>query len=127
MRNFRIVAVIESQVEKWFEDARVTTAVTILQREVDHGKRYDNLVRFIQLRKPLAEVYSAALERPLRDGNEVTHHADMDAIRDLIEEIDANQSTDYWQSSGTDPKRALGRWVSPYAQETTRTQMLLRV
>ena len=38
LRNFRIVAVIESQVEKWFEDARVTTAVTILQREPGLGE-----------------------------------------------------------------------------------------
>ena len=56
LRNFRIVAVIESQVEKWFEDARVTTAVTILQRETDSSKRDDNPVLFIQLRKPLAEI-----------------------------------------------------------------------
>ena len=39
LRNFKVVAVIESQVEKWFEDARVTTAVTILQRELDPVKR----------------------------------------------------------------------------------------
>ena len=88
LRNFRIVAVIESQVEKWFEDARVTTAVTILQRETDPTKRDDNPVRFIQLRKPLAEIYTQALERPPSDEDEVTRQADMDAIRDLIEEID---------------------------------------
>ena len=97
LRNFRIVAVIESQVEKWFEDARVTTAVTILRRESDPVKRDDNRVRFIQLRKPLAEIYSAALDRPLADEDEETHQGDMDAVRDLIEEIDANQSTDYWR------------------------------
>ena len=97
LRNFRIVAVIESQVEKWFEDARVTTAVTILQREPDAGKRDNNLVRFIQLRKPLAEIYSAALERTLGDEDEEARQSDMDAIRDLIEEIDQNQTTDYWR------------------------------
>ena len=97
LRNFRIVAVIESQVEKWFEDARVTTAVTILKRETDRRKRDDNLVRFIQLRKPLEEIYSAALGRPPGDVEEVTRQDDMNAIRDLIEEIDANQTTDYWR------------------------------
>ena len=97
LRNFRVVAVIESQVEKWFEDARVTTVVTILQREPDPSKRDDNLVRFVQLRSPLAEIYSAALNRPLRDEDELTRQADMDAIRDLLEAIDANQSTDYWR------------------------------
>ena len=97
MRNFRIVAVIESQVEKWFEDARVTTAVTILQREPDRKKRDDNPVRFIQLRKPLAEIYTRALDRPPSDEDEATRQADMGAIRDLIEEIDTNQTTDYWR------------------------------
>ena len=97
LRNFRIVAVIESQVEKWFEDARVTTAVTILQREPDSAKRDNNLVRFIQLRKPLAEIYSAALEKPLSDEGETARQADMDAVRDLIEEIGTSQTTDYWR------------------------------
>ena len=97
LRNFRIVAVIESQVEKWFEDARVTTAVTILQRETDSLKRDDNLVRFIQLRKPLADIYSAALDRPLSEEGEATRQSDMDAIRDLIEEIDTDLTTDYWR------------------------------
>ena len=97
LRNFRIVTVIESQVEKWFEDARVTTAVTILRREPDRTKRDDNPVRFIQLRKPLAEIYTQALDRPPSDEDEATRQADMDTIRDLIEEIDTNQTTGYWQ------------------------------
>ena len=97
LRNFRIVAVIESQVEKWFEDARVTTAVTILQREPDRRTRDDNPVRFIQLRKPLAEIYTQALDRPLSDEGESARQADMDAVRDLIEEIDADHTTDYWR------------------------------
>ena len=97
LRNFRIVAVIESQVEKWFEDARVTTAVTILQREPDRTARNDNRVRFIQLREPLAEVYSHALDRPLGDNGEAGRQADMNAIRDLIEEINTNLTTDHWR------------------------------
>ena len=97
LRNFRIVAVIESQVEKWFEDARVTTAVTILQKEPDRAKRDGNPVRFIQLRKPLAEIYTEALDRPPSDEGEATRQADMEAIRDLIEEIRDPQTTDYWR------------------------------
>ena len=119
LRNFRIVAVIESQVEKWFEDARVTTAVTILRREPDPAKRDANPVRFIQLRRPLAEIYSEALYHegrstgslslegegwgegeylpPSGDRGEATRQADMDAIRDLIEEIDTDLTTDYWR------------------------------
>ena len=95
LRNFRIVAVIESQVEKWFEGARVTTAVTILRRERDSDKRDRNPVRFIQLRRPLAEIYATVLGRPA--GDEATRQADMEALRDLIEAIDRSLTTDYWR------------------------------
>jgi type I restriction-modification system DNA methylase subunit len=54
--NFRIEAVIESVDEVWFEDARVKTAVTIFQRCSDETKRNENLVRFVRLKKPLAEI-----------------------------------------------------------------------
>ncbi len=97
LKNFRIIAVMESEVEKWFEDARVTTAVTILQREPDEAKRRANLVRFMHLRKPLAEIYSAALHSPISEENEAARQADMDAVRDLIEEITTNQNTHYWR------------------------------
>lgn len=97
LNNFCIVAVIESQVEKWFEDARVTTAVTILQREPDIEKRMTNNVRFIQLRKPLTDIYSEALRGPINETDELARHADLDAVRDLIEEITENQNTDYWR------------------------------
>lgn len=56
LQNFRLVAVIESVDEPWFEDARVKTAATILQRCDDPTKRDDNLVKFVQLRRPLAEI-----------------------------------------------------------------------
>jgi hypothetical protein len=35
LSNFRIVAVMESEAEPWFTDARVATAVTVLRRETD--------------------------------------------------------------------------------------------
>jgi Eco57I restriction-modification methylase len=54
--NFKVVAIAESVDEPWFEDARVKTAATILQRCDDAGKRDDNLVRFVRLKKPLGEI-----------------------------------------------------------------------
>jgi type I restriction-modification system DNA methylase subunit len=97
LNNFRIIAVMESQVEKWFEDARVTTAVTILQKEPDEEKRRSNRVRFIQLRRPLAEIYTGALNAPISEIDEVARQADMDAIRDLIENADRDDVTGYWR------------------------------
>ena len=56
LQNFKLVAVIESVDEPWFEDARVKTVVAILQRCSDENKRNDNLVRFVRLMRPLAEI-----------------------------------------------------------------------
>ena len=103
--------------EKWFEDARVTTAVTILQREPDPAKRDRNPVRFIQLRKPLAEIYTQALDRPLSDEGEATRQADMDAIRDLIEEIDEPQATDYWRVRVRSQRQLWNDSIAPSAHD----------
>jgi hypothetical protein len=56
LENFRLVAVMESVDEPWFEDARVKTAVTIVQRCSDPAERDNNLVRFVRFRQPLAAI-----------------------------------------------------------------------
>ena len=53
LENFKIVAIIESKVERWFEDADINTAVTILQGCREEKERDSNLVKFVQLKKPL--------------------------------------------------------------------------
>ena len=60
LRNFRIVAILESAVEPWFIGARVATAITILELEADHAARESNVTRFVQIRKPLAEMLNDA-------------------------------------------------------------------
>ena len=118
LRNFRIVAVIESQVEKWFEDARVTTAVTILRREPDSAKRDNNPVRFIQLKRPLAEIYSEALEKPLSDEGEAARQLDMDAVRDLIEEVRTSQTTGYWRVQVRTQRELWKEGIAPRTKDT---------
>src|SRR5208283_1962355 len=54
--NFEIIAVIESVHEPWFEDARVKTAVTVLRRCSEPAKRDENRVRFVRVKRPLAEI-----------------------------------------------------------------------
>lgn len=55
LENFKIKAVIESKVERWFEDADINTAITILERCSNPEERDRNVVRFVQLKKPLKE------------------------------------------------------------------------
>jgi len=52
LRNYKIIAIIESKVERWFEDADVNTCIIILEKCKDHKERDENLVRFVYLFKP---------------------------------------------------------------------------
>jgi len=56
LNNFEIQAIFESIDEPWFVGARVATTVTILRRQADEAKRMTNTVRFVQLRRPIAEI-----------------------------------------------------------------------
>jgi type I restriction enzyme M protein len=56
LKNYKIVAIIGSKVERWFEDADINTCIAILEKcsGDDHRKERDgNLVRFVYLKKPL--------------------------------------------------------------------------
>ena len=56
LNQYKIIAIIGSKVERWFEDADINTCVVILEKcsGDDHRhERNDNLVRFVYLKKPL--------------------------------------------------------------------------
>src|SRR6266404_1526117 len=92
LANFRVIAVIESVCESFFEDASINTAITVLEREPNAIARFENPMRFVRLKKRLREVVgsadSSSKERP------------MSAARRLAKEIEcANLSvtTDAYQ------------------------------
>lgn len=58
LENFELIAVFESVDEPWFVGARVATTVTILRKQPDSEKRMNNTVRFVQLRRSIAEILS---------------------------------------------------------------------
>jgi methylase of polypeptide subunit release factors len=86
LQHFRLVAVIESIDEPWFEDARVKTAVTIMQRCDDAQEREKNVVRFVRLLRPLAEILGD------REDEEQKQKG-AEKLRDLISRTKANRST----------------------------------
>ena len=56
LKNYKIIAIIGSKVERWFEDADINTCIVILEKCSGDDKRRerdDNLVRFAYLKKPL--------------------------------------------------------------------------
>ncbi|MDZ7261701.1 MAG: N-6 DNA methylase [candidate division KSB1 bacterium] len=53
LNNYQIIAIIESKVERWFEEADINTCIVILQKCQDKKEREKNLLRFVYLKKPL--------------------------------------------------------------------------
>jgi type I restriction-modification system DNA methylase subunit len=62
LNNYKIVAIIESKVERWFEEADVNTCIVILEKCKDRKERDENLVRFVYLFQPLSYFVPAAQE-----------------------------------------------------------------
>ncbi len=58
--HFRVLAIIESAVERWFAGASVNTCILILERADEAGARDDNRVRLARLRRPLHELLGVA-------------------------------------------------------------------
>ncbi len=80
LRNFEIVAVMESVGEPWFVGARVATTVTIARRQPDEAKRMNSPIKFVQIRRPIAEVLS-------HDGTTAGAISAADSFRDEILEL----------------------------------------
>lgn len=63
LKNYKIVSIIESKVERWFEEADINTCIVILEKcsgKERSKERNENLVRFVYLKKPLRYFIPAA-------------------------------------------------------------------
>jgi len=81
LANFRVIAVIESGCESFFEDASINTAITVLEREPDFDARGKNPIRFVRFNRKLSEI----LGEP-RDGQ-------MDPAVQLARDIECGQAS----------------------------------
>ena len=87
LRNFEVQAIFESVDEPWFVGARVATCATILRRQRDERQRMENVTRFVQLRRPIAEVLG-------HDGTTAGAMAAADRLRDAVLSATASFATD---------------------------------
>lgn len=56
LKNFKIVAILESRCEPWFEQSAVNTIVTILERCSDKEERERHLVKFVKVKRKLRDL-----------------------------------------------------------------------
>ncbi len=56
LKNFRVIAVIESATESFFADASINTCITVLEREADSRAREDHLIRFVRFNRALSQI-----------------------------------------------------------------------
>ena len=91
LRNFEIVAVIESIDEPWFVGARVVTAITILRRQMNSENRIKNTIRFVQLRQPVRELLA-------HEGTTLGAIRAADAFRDEILSLTKNSVNERYRA-----------------------------
>jgi methylase of polypeptide subunit release factors len=93
LRHFRILAIMESAAEPWFEDARVKTCVTILQRCDRETERLRNPVRFVRFKRPLAQIIGVGPRDPDTDPakHEAARQTALAALRRAILHTEADR------------------------------------
>jgi type I restriction-modification system DNA methylase subunit len=56
LNNFKIIAILESRCEPWFEDAAVNMIITVLERCDNKAERDNHIAKFVKIKKKLAEL-----------------------------------------------------------------------
>jgi len=110
LENFKIVAIIESKVERWFEDADINTAITILERCSNPEERDNNMVKFVLLKKPLSELIPIA-NKP---GDEAERWRRIEELVKLIENTNTYYEDDKIRIF---PKKQKELWEEGYDDE----------
>jgi len=82
LRDFWIVAIIEPRQERWFADADVATCITVLEKKNQNQR--DHRVKFVQLKKDLAQL----LDSEQSTKSEELRWRTVDSIVDSIEGTD---------------------------------------
>ena len=84
LKNFKIITIIESKVERWFEDADINTAITIFEKCEDEKAKDSNLVKFVYLKKKLREILPVG-------GNEEERWEHIERFVKFIENCDKDE------------------------------------
>ena len=83
LRNYEIVAIMDSEVERFFPTASVNTTIVILKKQKDEDLRNNNIVKFIYFTAPLTDAIKA--------------NKGFDKLHDVLNDTDKNSNTEYFR------------------------------
>jgi len=115
LKNAKIIAIIESKIERWFEDADINTCIVVLEKlsgEKYQEERDNNLVRFVQLKKPLVDFIPSFSTNPQEQKERLTK------IRQLIDLIMVHDKYFEDEKIRIYPKRQKELWEEGFDEET---------
>lgn len=81
LNHFKIHAIVESRIERWFAEAEINTCIVILEKCSNELLRKNNVVRFVSLYKTLSELLIPN-ETEHKSGISIWHKTDL--LRDAI-------------------------------------------
>jgi hypothetical protein len=104
LEHYKILAIVESNVERWFKKASVNTCLLVLEKCQDASQRARNRVRLVRLKEPLSKLIPYELnsrERPAhleRLTGRMLPNRDMDGAEMAIRVVDQSSlaSTGKW-------------------------------
>lgn len=114
LMNYKVVAIIESKIERWFELADINTCIIILEKCKSKKERDKNLARFGYLKKPL-RYFIPPLQK--RWEEQVKRK---NAIEDLIHTILAHNNFYENEDLRIFPKKQRELWNEGYDADSKR-------
>jgi type I restriction enzyme M protein len=82
LNNFEIIAIIDSEIERFFPSASVNTSIVILKKQKVEEIRNNNPARFVYLTRPLTQI--------------IQHYKQVEGLRDVIMGTTNNIVTDHF-------------------------------
>ena len=83
MRNYEIVAIMDSEVERFFPSASVNTTIVIIRKQRDEDARNANTVKFIYFTSTLTE--------------SLKHYKGVNKFHDFLQNINENENNDFFR------------------------------
>jgi hypothetical protein len=108
LSRFKIIAVVESRCEAWFEDVAINTVFVILERCDSAEERDAHLAKFVKLKKPFAELFPQDLAN-----DAARRWSHVQELVDLIEGIGLGDSP----SARPGAHKSFGRIDAPHVKQ----------